>query len=232
MRKVCKDGFPVIPAFLLLLVVIMIDLLGIVSLEQRDRFERISNITMIIIAIAGLLRYFYEQKSDEKRQFYIFSNMTVSVSALCMNVYVFQHTIRPECLWEDVRDAHLLWLLVATVQILLLSGVGKAFFNSIHALLKEVKNIVRQPWEAVCTLIKHADHYVLFAIFTSFIGWSIYIGIQIYINGINYILEDTVVFRCSIWFWIASLLIFLLIRLFPLGIQKAAEGIKEIKVQR
>ena len=229
MKQAWKDGFPAVFAVWVLLIGIITDLLGIVPLKQLDKFENISNVSMIIIAIAGLLWFFFKQMDDGKKLFHILNNVAVSGFALCMNVYVFRHTIRSEHLWQDIWGVHLLWLLFATAQILLLSGLGRIILNVIHSLLRDVKKLAVRLWEAVYDLINHTDNYVLCALLGSLIGWNIYIGIQVHTNGIKFILEDTDIFSQSVWLWTISLLIFLLVRIFPLIIQKVIKEIEEIK---
>lgn len=240
MKQTWKNWFPAVLAILVFLVVELIDLLGIVSPEQWDKFEQISNGVMFAIAVLGLLGAFLDERAFQadsgRKMVRILSNVAVPVIAFYMNISVFQHTIRLEHVWKDIWSIHILWLLCAAVQILLLSGLGgailnvvRSFLNVVCSLLGETKKAAKRLRDAARDTINCAGNYMLCAVFVSFICWAVYIGAQIYINGAASIFAGTVVFSRSVWFWTASLLICLLVRIFPLAVQKAVEGVNNQK---
>lgn len=233
MKQARKDRIPAVLAILVFLVVELIDLLGIVPLEQRDKFEQICNGVMFAIAVLGLLSFFLKRQSplanDKRHPIHVLSNLAVPLTAFYMNVNVFQHNIRLEQLWECIWGIHLFWLLFAAVQILLLSGLGRAILNVVRSILEETKKAAIRLRNAARDTINLADNYVLCAVFVSFICWVGYIGVQIYINGAAFFFDDTVVFGRSVRFWTATLLICLLLRIFPSAIQKSLEGVYSLK---
>lgn len=227
-----KNGVPAVLAILVFLTVELNDLLEIVPLE-RGKVEQISNGIMFVIAVLGVIGFYLERQASqvgkERNLACIFSNVAVSVIAFYMNVSVFHRTIRLEQLWENIWGIHLCWLLCAVVQIQILSGLGAAILNVVRSFLGGLKAAAKRLWKAVRDTVNRADSYVLCAISLSSFGWAVYICAQIYINGAAFIFADTVVFSRSVWFWAASLFIFLLIRIFPRVIRKAAEGVHSIE---
>ena len=187
MKQAWKDRIPAVLAILVFLVVELINLLGIVPLEQRDKFEQICNGVMFAVAVLCLLGFFLKRQpslpDDKKHLVHVLSNLAVPLTAFYMNVNVFQHIIRPEQFWGYIWGIHLFWLLFAAVQILLLSGLGRVILNVVRSILEETKKATKRLRNAARDTINLADNYVLCAVFVSFICWVGYIGVQIYING-------------------------------------------------
>jgi hypothetical protein len=227
--KNLKKGILVSLAVSVLLIVLFINALEVVPTEYRYRFEEISNVIMIILAVVGLLCFHNKRTTNRNEVFYILSNMAVTLLALIMNVYVFDQTIRLNHLCEDVCEAYLLWVVIFVLQATLLTGLGRGLLNVMSSLCNVINSTVKQLYETICTLVKRSDDYVVCSIALMFLGWAIYVGIEIYNLGFNCVFGDVDIIFKSMWFWMAGLIICLFIRIFPLSIQKAGEGIKELK---
>jgi len=229
MLKNLKKGILVSLAVSVLLIVLFINALEVVPTEYRYRFEEISNVIMIILAVVGLLCFHNKRTTNRNEVFYILSNMAVTLLALIMNVYVFDQTIRLNHLWEDVCEAYLLWVVIFVLQATLLTGLGRGLLNVMSSLCNVINSTVKQLYETICNLVKQSDDYVVCSITLMLFGWTIYVGIEIYNFGLNSVFGEVDIIFKSMWFWMAGLIICLFIRIFPLSIQKAGEGIKELK---
>lgn len=212
-----KKGILVSLAVSVLLIVLFINALEVVPTECRYRFAEISNVLLIILAVVGLLCFQNKRTTDRNEVFYILSNMAVTLLALIMNVYVFDQTIRLNHLWEDVCEAHLLWVVIFVLQVTLLTGLGRGLLNVMSSLCNVINSTVKQLYETICTLVKQSDDYVVCSIALMFLGWAIYVGIEIYNLGLNRVFGDVDIIFKSMWFWMAGLIICLFIRIFPLS---------------
>lgn len=220
-KQKLKNSSPAFLAMLSLFVVEMIRLLGLVSQKQPDRwynFEILSNFIMLAIALAGFFCLGIPSKKNDLRLVIALSNISVSVIAILMNIYVFEHTIQWERLFTDIL-IHIPWISCIVVQLLFLTGFGSVSFQQAYGFLKSVKGTIvyiNNIFTDIAKVIKDNSKIAFLTIFGNLLLWIIYLVFQIRSRDLASVLSDEAFWQESMLMWftvmimgIAAYLVFL-----------------------
>lgn len=216
---------PAICAILILLIIGIIDLLGFVPVEQKDKLEFLSNSALFAVAVLGIGLRGSRNLND------MISNMAVPAVAFSMNIGVFHHNIRVEHLWTDIWGIHFGWLLCLIVQLLLLTGLGRLLLSWIGNLLKWGLGISREIGTVItkmAVVIKQADGSVLLVMIGGTVLWCVYLCIQIRARGMAVVLSEAGFAWKSAIFWIAWIVVCFLLYIFLPVCRKSVDGIREM----
>lgn len=236
MKQGCKKGSPAFCALLVLFIVEIINISGTVPLQQRNNFENMSNMTILLIALIGFFGLgIPSQKGGHGDWGILLGNITVSAIAFLMNINVFEHTIQIEQLLENLWCCHMLWIICTAVQFLFLTDIGKWLWNLIRKLLAWEKNAV--VWvESICCdfagLVKRSDKSVVLTISIGVVLWGIFLINQIRIQRADAIFSDAGFWRSSMWIWAIIITISYLLHTVPLIFRKNVEAIEGISSKK
>jgi len=236
MKQGFKYGSPAFFALLVLLIVEVINIAGLLPLQQRNDFEIISNIAMFTVALVGFFCLgLPSQKTDCTDVGIFLVNIVVSGIAFLMNIYVFEHVIQLERLLESLWCCHMLWIICIVVQFLFLTGLGKWLWHLIQKLLswgKNISNCVENSYSCLVDIVKRSNKSMVLTIFIGFILWSIILINRIRNQGANFVFSDTGFWRSSIWMWAAIITISYLLHMVPLIFKKNKEAIISINSKK
>lgn len=194
MKHKIKNASAALIAILVLLIVELISMSQSVPAEQQRNFENISNTIMFAVAVAGFflsnvftLAYTWEKLTA------IYSDIMVSVISFLMNIYVFGYELGPKQSGYGIWGWHICWIISITVQILLLSGLGKALLGWIKRFLSVLRTIGRELGGFVSDLwntIRKSNLRMLLIIALGLIVWGIYGGTLCYKRGVPTVLSE------------------------------------------
>lgn len=227
-----NNGVPAFLAVAALSAAEILRLSNVVPVRLWGETEIICNVVMLLIAAIG---FFAQRRRSEAEKDTsaagVAGNLAVPLTALIMNVDVFGHTIRRERLLSDLWGWHLFWICFATLQILLLSPLGKLLLAQLGGLLKWGKRIVVTLGGTVSDaldFIKARSKEMLLTVTLGIILWALWLAIRV--SG-----EDTLALFADIGFWMenlmcwsAYLLVVLFIRLFPAIMQKTRGALADL----
>lgn len=227
MKRVIKKGILPLSALFILIIIVLINTTVSISPSQWNKFEIMSNALMFVVAVAGFfLRGLSDKAVGTSDIGNILGNVAVSGIAFWMNVTVLGHAIRFEQLWDSLWGWPLGWIILALIQVLFLSELGKKLLALIGAFwewCQSVKGALKGIGsELVNAIIQNKGIFLIALI--GFILWGVYLGIQIYFNGIGMVFAGTDIFELSIWFWVTYSVIFVLLY----GILESSKRVKEI----
>lgn len=128
MSKKWKDIFPAILGLLCLLIIEIINVTGIVMQSQRENFQTISNILLLIIGAYSLFCVVMQmKKSGDGVQIHFLNNLMIVVSAYVLNIDIFENKIQDPS--QLLTGWHVLWTLWTVAMILWFSGMGKRIYE-------------------------------------------------------------------------------------------------------
>lgn len=222
--KIC-----ILPLFasLIFIASALIKTVEIVSPSQWNKFEMMSNAFMLVVVVAGIsLGALPDKAVSEEKAVNVLNNVVVSGIAFCMNVTVFEHEIRRNQLLDSLWGWSMGWIVLAVIQVLLLSGLGKKLLAQICAFLiwcKSIIGLVREIGSDLLNTIRQNKNISL-VIIAGFILWGVYIGIWIYVSSASAVFTGTDIFEKSVWLWVTYSVICIL----ACGVRESLKKIKEI----
>lgn len=201
-------------AILIFIVVVLIKTIEIVSPSQWNKFEMMSNAFMFVVVVVGFFLRALPNKSVGKGNVgNVLNNVAVSGIAFWMNVTVFEHTIRLKQFLDSLWGWPMGWIILAVIQVLLLSELGNKLLDRICAFLvwcESVVGLVRGFGSDLLDIIRQ-NKGICWITVAGFILWGVYLGIQIYVSSASVVFTGTDIFVKSVWFWVAYSVICILV---------------------
>lgn len=199
MKQGIKNCILPLSASLIFIIAVLIKAMEIVSPSQWNKFEMTSNAFMLVVVVVGFTLQTLPDKAGN-----VLNHVVVSGIAFCMNVTVFEHTIILNQLWDSLWGWPMAWIVLAAIQILLLSGLGKKLLAQICAFLVWCKSIISLVREIGSDLVKtiRQNKNICWVTVVGFILWGVYIGIRIYLSSVSVVFNGTDIFEKSVWFWV------------------------------
>lgn len=231
MKQRINNGILPLSALLIFITVALINTLEMVSSSQWNKFEMMSNGFMFVVVVVGFFLQGLPNKivkGDNGRN--ILSNVAVSLIAFLMNVTIFEHTIQLKQFWNSLWGWSMGWIVVAVIQVLLLSELGKKLLNRICAFLiwcESIIGLVRRTGYVLWDTIRRNKSMCCIAV-VGIILWGAYLGIQVYVSGASAVFTSTDIFEKSVWFWVTYSVICILVYGIGVSLKKFKDIIENL----
>lgn len=223
MRNKIKNGMPAFLAIGVFALIEIINIFDFVPEHQRYNFEIMSNILMLIVAAVGFFLMGFPPSSDSGRSRgeEIFSNIVVSAMAFAMNIDVFEHTLRRDHILEDLWGWHTCWVICTVLQMILLTGFGKAALYQIKMFLMKIGRIgkaLETFFSGLWSMLTYSKGRFLFVVFGIAI-WGAFFANLCRDKSASDILSDMGFWANSVLLWIyyfaVITLVYVLFHVFP-----------------
>lgn len=218
-----KKSFFTIFAILIFLIVNIIDFFEIIPLQLKEKFEITSNSILFVTALMEFYATWdFSRTTPKNKIISIFLNAAIWILAFPMNIAVFRHWIGIKSFGRDVWCIHLGWIIWAAVQITVMSGFAKAALNRMCSFFKNIFSFF--------DIAEKENPYVFFIALLSFIIWVLYLGVQIYTNGIKGAFATFDIFWNSLLLWIIILSICFLLCILGTFVRKTHKEIDQASI--
>ena len=225
--KKWKSFLPGIGGLFCLLLIEIINTIGIVNQQQKENFQTISNILLLIIGSIGVFYSITEKESSGKYELLQFiSNFLTIVSAYVLNIDVFGNNIQK--FFDLFTGWHIMWFLWSVALILLFSGAGIKCYELIQSIFHYFVEKTRDSVYGIENAIRKSHKGVFFSVFAGAILWLVFLGIG---NTGNWIVKRDIP-ENSLLFWFFWCMICMLIAFFGSLLPKIKQSVDDLRPTR
>lgn len=227
MKEIQKEILPAALGFLCLFIAEIINTLGIVHPNQRNDFQTIMNILLLMIGAYSFLKAVIRTKnSRDGIQIHYICNTLIIICAFVLNIDVFEKKIQHFS--ELLKDWHILWLLWSGMLIIYFSNILRKSAELVskvsHGLSGKIGNYV----DGIEKLAEKTHKGTLFAVIIGVFVWLGYLVIGYKGGHVSW----SEIPQKSVLIWFAWMIIYGLLHVFLIVIPGLGKSVNQLNISQ